>query len=161
MEQLAKIFHDARGLKVICVRPFFIIGPRKEGDVSSDFARGIVRIERGKANELRVGNLTNVRDFLDVRDAVSALWQIAAQGKTGAVYNICSGRGHSIGDLLALFKKNARGAVRVIGDPTKIRPIDEPIKTGDPARLTALGWKQRIDMNSSVSAILNYWRGVA
>ena len=161
MEQLAKIFRDARGLKLICVRPFFIIGPRKEGDVCSDFARGIVRIERGEANELPVGNLTSVRDFLDVRDAVSALWQIAARGKTGAVYNICSGRGYSIGDLLAMFKKMALADVRVVSDPAKTRPIDDPIKTGDPARLTALGWKQRIDMDSSVSAILNYWRGVS
>lgn len=159
MEQLAGIYGATRGLKIICVRPFFIIGPRKEGDVSSDFARGIVRLERGEAHELSVGNLTNVRDFLDVHDGVSGLWQIALRGKMGVVYNICSGAGRSIGDLLAVFKKNARVAVRDVVDPAKIRPIDDQIKIGDPARLMALGWKPQIDLETSASAILNYWRG--
>lgn len=161
MEQLARIYSDARGLKIICVRPFFIIGPRKEGDVSSDFARGIVRLERGEANELQVGNLANIRDFLDVRDGVAALWRIALCGKSAAVYNICSGTGHSIGDLLAMFKKNARVAVRIVNDPAKTRPIDDPIKIGNPARLMALDWKPQVDLETSVKAILDYWRGVS
>ena len=161
MEQLSQIFHEARGLKIICVRPFFIIGTRKTGDVSSDFARGIVRIERGEKNELPVGNLAAIRDFLDVRDAVSALALIAGHGKVGTVYNVCSGRGLSVGDLLAMFKKHAQADVRVVNDPVKIRPIDEAIKIGDPARLAALGWEQSVDMDSSVRAILDYWRGVS
>ena len=36
-------------LKIIYTRPFFIIGPRKIGDVSSDFARKIVEIENKKS----------------------------------------------------------------------------------------------------------------
>jgi len=160
MEQLAGLYGGTKGLKIICVRPFFIIGPRKEGDVSSDFARGIVGIERGEAIEMRVGNLTNIRDFLDVRDGVSALWQIALQGKTSAIYNICSGKGCSTGDLLALFKKNARLAVREIIDPDRMRPIDDQIKIGDPAKLMALGWEPRVDLETSVKAILDYWRGI-
>lgn len=161
MEQLAGIYAKAKGLKIICARPFFIIGPRKEGDVSSDFARGIVRLERGQAGELQVGNLANIRDFLDVHDGVSALWQIALRGKPAAVYNICSGRGHSIGELLAVFKKNAGVVVRTSVDPAKMRPIDEQIKTGNPARLMALGWKPQVDLETSARAILDYWRGVA
>jgi len=159
MEQLAGNFIDTMGLKIIIVRPFFIIGPRKEGDVSSDFAKGIVSIERGEASELHVGNLKNTRDFLDVHDAVAALWQIAMNGKTGAVYNICSGRGHTIDDLLAIFKKNARQPVKTVKDPVKIRSIDDPVKIGDPAKLLALGWKPQIDLDKSVISILDYWRG--
>lgn len=161
MEQLAAIYVNAKAMKIICVRPFFVIGPRKQGDVCSDFARGIARIERGEADELAVGSLANVRDFLDVQDAVSALWQIAARGTPAAIYNICSGTGHSIGDLLALFKKKARVTVKARENPAKIRPIDDRIKIGDPARLMTLGWKQRIDLETSVSAILDYWRGIS
>lgn len=159
LEQLAQSFCSAKGLKIICVRPFFVIGPRKEGDVSSDFARGIVNIEKGRADTLSVGDLTNIRDFLDVRDGVSALWQIALCGKTAAVYNICSGKGHSIGELLETFKKKALVSVHEVVDPAKLRPIDDKIKVGDPARLTALGWKPRIDLDMTAGAILDYWRG--
>lgn len=161
VEELAKVYGNANGSKIIRVRPFFLIGPRKEGDVSSDFARGIARLERGEASELRVGNLTIVRDLLDVRDGVAALWQVAARGKPSAVYNICSGSGYSIGDLLAVFKKNARVPVRETIEPAKIRPIDNPVIIGDPARLMALGWKPQFDLDSSVCSILNYWRGIS
>ncbi|MDD5482524.1 MAG: GDP-mannose 4,6-dehydratase [Kiritimatiellae bacterium] len=160
MEHLAGIYCAKKNLKTICVRPFFIIGPRKTGDVSSDFARGIARIERGKESELRVGNLENIRDFLDVRDCVSALWQIALRGKIGGVYNICSGAGHSIGALLDIFRKNTGADLRIVNDPEKMRPIDNPDKTGDPARLKALGWQPQVDLETSVKAILDYWRKV-
>lgn len=58
------------GLRVLRVRPFSIIGPRKTRDACSDFARGIVAVECGDAPSLTVGNLQAVRDFLDVEDAV-------------------------------------------------------------------------------------------
>ncbi len=157
-EQLGRVFSKSKGLKIIFARPFFIIGPRKEGDVSSDFARGIVRIERGEAPEMPVGNLTIVRDFLDVRDCVSGFWRIATDGKTGSAYNICSGKGISTGDLLELFRQNARAAVNTISDPAKLRRIDTPVKIGNPARLMALGWKPEIAIKDSARAILDYWR---
>jgi nucleoside-diphosphate-sugar epimerase len=158
MENLAGNFIESIGLKIIIARPFFIIGPRKKGDVSSDFARGIARIERGEKDDLSVGNLNNIRDFLDVHDAVSALWKIAIQGKPGSIYNICSGYGHTVGDLLAVFKKNARREFTIVNDPDKARRIDDPFKTGDPAKLSALGWKPQIGLDNSVISILDYWR---
>jgi len=158
-EQLAEIYREAKGLRIICVRPFFLIGARKQGDVSSDFARQIVRIEEKGNGELPVGNLGTVRDFLDVRDGVAALWQIALNGKE-SVYNICSGKGRSIRDLLDMFKRLARVSVREIENPEKIRKIDDPVKIGDPARLMALGWKPKIDLNDSVGEILEYWRKI-
>lgn len=91
---LARLYGQNYDMKVIRVRPFFVIGPRKTGDVTSDFARGIVAVERGKQASLKVGNLEAVRDFLDVRDGVGALWLLARKGVAGEVYNLCSGVGH-------------------------------------------------------------------
>lgn len=157
LEHLANVYSTTKGLKIICVRPFFIIGARKEGDVSSDFARQIVRIEQGKANDLPAGNLSNIRDFLDVRDGVAALWQIALKGKEN-IYNICSGKGLSIGELLNLFKKSSKVSVRESGDPARMHRIDGSVKIGGPARLMALGWKPEIDIGDSARDILDYWR---
>jgi len=157
MEQLAGVYRAAGKLDIICVRPFFLIGARKQGDVSSDFARQIARIEQGGADELQAGNLNAVRDFLDVRDGVSALWQIALTGRE-SVYNICSGKGYSIAELLGIFKMHARSPIRETNDPEKMRNIDNPVKIGDPTRLAALGWKPKFGLDDSVKEILDYWR---
>ena len=148
-------------LHVIRVRPFFIVGPGKRGDVCSDFAQGIVAIERGQADKLSVGNLTIVRDMLDVRDGVDALRIIAESGSPGEVYNICAGVGTSLRRILDVYKNLARVPVVEWADPSKIRPIDEPVRIGDPGRLKKLGWQPSIPLEQTLSDILNHWRAHA
>ena len=50
-------------------------------------------------------NLYPVRDFIDVRDAANALRYVASNGKNNTVYNICSGTGIRMGDLLNIIIK--------------------------------------------------------
>jgi GDP-4-dehydro-6-deoxy-D-mannose reductase len=157
-DQLGRLYHAYHGLHVVRCRPFFLIGPRKEGDAASDFARGVVAIEQGRADDLPVGNLDVVRDLLDVRDGALALWTLARRGRPGEVYNICSGAGCSLRDVLDVYKGLARAEVRERVDPARIRPIDEMVKVGDPARLMALGWSPRRPIHRTLEDILDYWR---
>ncbi|MHB1557594.1 MAG: GDP-mannose 4,6-dehydratase [Isosphaeraceae bacterium] len=157
-DELGRLYHAYHGLAVIRCRPFFLIGPRKEGDAASDFARGVVAIECGLADSLPVGNLDVVRDLLDVRDGVEALWTLAQRGRPGEVYNICSGTGHSLREVLSIYQGLARTEVRERIDPARIRPIEEMVKIGDPARLAALGWSPRRPIRRTLEEILNYWR---
>ena len=155
---LAHLYWRAYGMKVIRVRPFFVIGPRKEGDVCSDFARGIVAVERKEQPSLKVGNLAAVRDFLDVRDAVPALWLLAQKGTPGEVYNLCSGVGHPIQEILDILLSLAKAPVPVEPDPDRLRPADEPALIGDNSRLRALGWRAEHTLPATLAAILGYWR---
>jgi GDP-4-dehydro-6-deoxy-D-mannose reductase len=158
-DHMSRLYHEVKGLRVIRARPFFLVGPRKTGDVSSDFARGIVAVERGIRKELPVGNLDIVRDLLDVRDGAEAFWMIAERGRVGDVYNICSGSGCSIREILELFKSLAKVPVQSRVDPAKLRPIDELVKVGDPGKLMALGWAPRRSLGETIRDILEYWRG--
>jgi len=47
-DMMGYIYWQKYNMKIIRVRPFSIIGPRKTSDACSDFARGIVEIETGK-----------------------------------------------------------------------------------------------------------------
>ncbi len=147
-------------MRIIQVRPFFLIGPRKTGDVCSDLARGIVAIERGHSSTLRVGNLEITRDFLDINDGVDALMVIAEKGQAGEAYNICSGRGHRLRDVLDQLKSAAGIRIEEIIDPNLLRPIDEMVRIGDPSKLVTLGWQPHRSLNSTLISILDYWRGV-
>ena len=157
-DHLSRLYHEFYRLRVIRCRPFFLIGPRKTGDAASDFARGVVAIERGRQEDLPVGNLDVVRDFLDVRDGVEAFWLLSQRGCTGDVYNVCSGRGHSLRDVISVYKNLASVEVRERLDLGRIRPIEEMVKVGDPTKLNALGWSPRRPVPQILKDILEYWR---
>ncbi len=157
-DHAARLYAERYGLRIIRARPFFLIGPRKTGDVSSDIARRIVAIEQGHQRALPVGRTDVVRDFLDVRDGVKAFAAIAEKGELGAAYNIASGQGTSICDLVSLFCSKARVPVSIQPDPSLMRPLDEAKKVGAIRAIVALGWRPEISLESSVEAILEFWR---
>ena len=158
MDHMARLYHGHYGLQTLRARPFYLIGPGKTGDMASDFARGIVAIERGIQRELLVGNLEVVRDLLDVRDGVEALIKLAECGKAGEVYNVCSGKGHRIRDVLEEMKKMAHVPIVEKVDPSRLRPIDEPVKIGSAEKIKALGWEPARPIRQTMTDILDYWR---
>src|SRR5215469_15226683 len=68
-----RVAHRTHGLRTIHARPFAIIGPGKRLDALAQFAAQVAQIEQGGPAVIGVGNLQPVRDFVDVRDCVSAL----------------------------------------------------------------------------------------
>ena len=156
-EMLGHAYFRSYGLRVTSVRPFYIIGPGKD-DACNNFARQIIQIERGEQDRLRVGNLEAVRDPVDVRDAVRAMWLVADKGKPGESYNLCSGQGHSIRELLDGLVSLASVPVRVELDPARLRPADDPVLIGDSSRLCALGWGPVIPVEKTMADILDYQR---
>ncbi|MDO8613205.1 MAG: GDP-mannose 4,6-dehydratase [Dehalococcoidia bacterium] len=157
-DMLAELFWRTYGLRVIRARPFFISGPRKLGDVCSDFCRGVVETENQQRPSLAVGNLEAVRDFLHVRDAVEALLLLAEKGQPGEAYNICSGTGTSVSDLLQAVIAAAGVPAEVYRDPELDRPLDDPITVGDRSLLSALGWQPKTTIREMVRDTLEFWR---
>lgn len=160
-EQLGWLYWRTQGLRVLCVRPFAVIGVRKVSDACSDLARGIVAVERGASRILAVGNLGAVRDFVDVGDAVRALALVAEKGDAGEAYNICSGTGHAIHEVLDRLRAQALVEIPVEQDPERLRPSDDPVLVGDNSKLRALGWRSTISLDQSLAEIITHWRAGA
>ena len=157
-DMVSYVYYNAYGMKLFRIRFFNIIGTRKRMDACSDFARGIVEVEKGKKKYLEVGNLDGVRDFTDVRDAVKAVWMITKKGKYGDVYNVCSGRGHKMRDVLDILLSMSNRKIEVKQSDKRMRKIDDPIFIGDNSKLRGLGWKQDIRIEKTLQDLIDYWR---
>ncbi len=159
-EMTARLWGRQYDMPVVTIRPFFVIGPEKRGDVCADFAQRIVRLEREGGDIMRVGNLDAVRDFVAVEDAVRAFRLLADTGETDGVYNLARGEGWAIKDILDGYRSLSATDFRVETDPQLMRPLDEPVKIGDPSRLKDLGWAPRVSMEEALRNILAYWREI-
>jgi GDP-4-dehydro-6-deoxy-D-mannose reductase len=161
---LALQYALSHGFPIVRTRTFQATGPgRADMFAESSFARQIADIEAGRQEPvLQVGNLEAVRDYLDVRDVVRAYWLLLEKGAPGEVYNVCSGRGVSIREVLSRLVAQARERVEVRVDPARLRPSDAARIVGDPRRLRgATGWTAAIPLETSLKDLLDDWRARA
>jgi GDP-4-dehydro-6-deoxy-D-mannose reductase len=161
-DQLALDAARQDDLDVVIARPFNHAGPRQAATFSlPSFARQIARIELGTAPpELQVGNLDARRDVSDVRDVVAAYERIMEAAPTARPFNVCRGEAYVMGDLLTRLAEMASVRVRTVTDPDRLRPNDQPVVLGNPARLrTELGWSPVISIDTTLQDTLDWWRG--
>ncbi|MGB7055081.1 MAG: GDP-mannose 4,6-dehydratase [bacterium] len=150
-------------MKIVRTRAFNHTGPRRgEVFVTSNFARQLIETELGKRERvLYVGNLDAVRDFSDVRDVVRAYALALEKGTPGEVYNIASGKGIKIKDLLARLVEMTRVEIKIEEDPKRLRPSDVQLLTGSSEKFQkATGWKPEIPFEQTLSDLMDYWRAV-
>lgn len=154
-------YFKSYGLKIIRTRGFNHEGPRR-GDVfvTSNFSKQVVEIEKGKRKPvIYVGNLEAVRDFSDVRDVVKGYYLTLKDGKVGEVYNICSGKGYKIKEMLDMLLSLTKDKIEIKEDPKRLRPSDVELLIGDPSKIRkAVGWKCEIPFKQTMKDLLDYWR---
>ena len=155
-------YYKCYGLHTIITRAFNHTGPRRgEVFVTSNFAKQIVEIEKGKKEPIiKVGNLEAKRDFSDVRDVVRAYVLALDKCSPGEVYNICSGDPRTIKSVLdTLLKLSNVKDIKIIQDEERLRPVDVPLLAGDYTKFKKItGWKPTISFEKTMEDLLNYWR---
>ena len=161
-EEMAKLYVRSYGMNVCMTRSFNHGGAgQRTGFMIPDFASGIVKIERGEAEALKVGNLTSRRDFTHVRDVVRAYRLIAEKGRPGEVYNVGSGNTYSAQEVLDILRGLAKCEVPVEQDPSRMRPSDTPVICCDHSKLTRdTGWEPELGMAQIAADTIEYYRSI-
>ena len=161
-EQTGQAYVRAYRMRICMTRSFNHGGAgQKPGFMIPDFARGIVRVERGEADAVFVGNLASKRDFTHVKDVVRAYRLIAEKGKSGEIYTVGTGKTWSAEEILNRLISMAKCPVPVVQDPARMRPSDTPVICCDRSKLTRdTGWEPRYDMETLLSEALEYWRSI-
>jgi len=148
-----------RKINVTLLRLFNSIGPEQtDSFVVSSFAKQLALIKLGKQKDIHVGNLDAMRDFIDVRDIVKALYIVSQQEEYGEYYNICSGQAYRIQDILDMLIDISGLKVDVIQDPERMRPSDIPIFMGDYLKINEkYGWQPTIPIMDTLQDTYEYW----
>lgn len=152
-EQYVGYFHRTYGLQTVILRYANVYGPRQdpngEAGVVGIFAR---RILLGQPC-IVYGDGEQTRDFVFVDDVVQAN-MLAMQGTLGT-YNIGTGMGTSLNELLAAFE-------HVVGHPV-VRE-HAPARTGEVRRIALnadkarheLGWKPSVSLKDGLDQTLTW-----
>lgn len=159
-EMLSAVYAQGFGLDVILTRSFNHIGPgQKDIFVISSFVKRMLEIKRSNLPaQLHTGDLTIVRDFLDVRDVVRAYYMLLKNGDKGEIYNICSGKGIALEQIINKLSDMISLQVVTVQDPALVRPNDNRIIVGDNSKLKArIAWETEYSLDRSLQDIIDYW----
>jgi GDP-4-dehydro-6-deoxy-D-mannose reductase len=161
VDLLAYQYFKAYKLPVYVARAFSHSGPgQKTVGVLSDWAFQIAKIELDLSPPvIKVGNLDVQRDYTDVRDVIRGYMALIEKGEPGRPYNVCSGTGYKLSDLLEKYKSMAKKKIEVSKDQSRMRPVDIPILTGSNKRIkNDTGWEPEISIETTLSDSLEFWR---
>lgn len=148
----AKVF----GLRAVSLRLFNVYGRglRTDGNYGAVIGTFLSQMAHGAPLTV-VGDGTQKRDFVHVRDVVRAFLNAAVLPTDLEVYNIASGQAQSINDLVALL-----GAKNIVNIPK--RPAEpEIIQAAIHRAKVGLSWVPEISFEDGIKELLthldDYW----
>ncbi len=158
-ELLSKVYVEGYNLDVVLTRSFNHIGPgQKETFVVASFVKQIFEAKKKglKKVKLITGNISIIRDFIDVRDVVRAYNNLLQKGQKGEIYNICSGKGYMLNDIINLLGEQLGIKIDIQVDKKLIRPSDNKVIIGSNDKiLKSIGWKPNISIEQSLNDMID------
>src|SRR3989339_679347 len=160
-ELLSKIYVSGFNLDIMMTRSFNHMGSgQRDTFVIPSFARQLVQFKAQglKKAILHTGNVDVVRDFTDVRDVVRAYFELFEKGKPGEIYNICSGKGISLREIIEKFAQMLGLEISIEIDKKLLRPNDYKIIIGSNDKINKeIGWQPSILFEQTLKDVLKYW----
>ncbi|HPL95321.1 MAG TPA: GDP-mannose 4,6-dehydratase [bacterium] len=139
------------------VRPFNLIGPSTPKKLLIGNILEQIKTQKSKNPIVKIFNPDNVRDFLDIREAVKFYYLLNKKSViTGEVFNLCSGHAVSICEFCQKLKKRAKKNGWQIEfknefDSSKITKIYGSCKKAK----KMLNWQPKLSLTDSLDFILN------
>jgi len=161
VEEALAWYHRVHGLSYFCLRYFNACGATAERgerhDPETHLIPLVLEAAAGERDSIQIfgddyptPDGTCIRDYIHVEDLADAhLTALRAPAEASGGYNLGTGRGHSVREVIETCR-------RVTGKP--IREAVAPRREGDPPELVAdprriqekLGWRARRDLDSAV-----------
>lgn len=134
MECISQNYRNELDIKI--VRPFNIIGV---GQKDNFIVPKLVKAFASRQHLIKLGNIEVTRDFVDVETAASLINKIAlSSGVEPSIYNICSGKGTSLLEIISCLRDITGFPPEIISDKEFIRKNEIFRLVGDPSLIQSV-----------------------
>ena len=152
-EEAAGAFARETSVPTVVGRLFNAFGPN---DTNPHLIPDVLGQVKGGTRVLELGNLDPVRDYIYVDDLVSGI--LAAFGKRKAdlsVFNIGSGKGHSVRQVVSAFEAALGEPLEVKQAAGRLRKVERMELVSDIAKLSGeTGWAPRVDFAAGIATLV-------
>ncbi len=150
MEYMARLWFDQ--LPITLVRPFNYTGV---GQSLSFLLPKIVDHFRRLAPVIELGNLDVIRDFSDVRSVVKCYRRLVESGVSGEVFNICSGQGYSLLEVIQMMREITSHNIEILVNPNFVRVGEVHRQVGSRVKLvSAIGVVSNVSLMDTLKWML-------
>ena len=152
MEEFIRLQSRSQQLEYLIVRP-----SNPYGAGQNLFGKqGLIAVTLGKLIQEKTieiwGDGQVVRDYLHIRDLCSAVEMLMSSGITNETFNIGSGKGSTVNEVLEKIRL-ATGQELPVEYLTS-RPVDVPVNVLDITKLEQLtGWRAQISMEAGIAEL--------
>ncbi len=160
-DHMAEAYARSFELPVVILRPFNTFGPRQSERAVIPTA--IRQALDPACEEIKLGDLSPMRDFNYVEDTADAFAAIAAAETVefGTAYNTGTGHAVSVGETVEIIRRATGVNKPIVEDASRIRPakseVFKLISSAD--RLAeATGWKPALGLEEGLSRTVEFWR---
>lgn len=151
-------YRESYGLYAVSGILFNHESPRRGLEfVTRKVTHGAARIARGKATELRLGNLEAGRDWGFAGDYVEAMWRMLQQ-PTPEDFVVGTGETHTVRELceVAFAHLGLDWQRHVKVDPALVRPAEVDVLLADPGKARRqLGWQPTVGFGALVRMMVD------
>lgn len=150
LEYMARLWFDK--LPITLVRPFNYTGV---GQSLNFLLPKIVDHFKRRTPLLELGNLEVIRDFSDVRSVVQCYRRLLETDSSGETFNICSGLGHSLLEVVQMMRELTEHNPEILVNPAFVRANEVHRLIGSRVKLdTAIGEVPNIPLRETLKWML-------
>jgi UDP-glucose 4-epimerase len=157
VEKYTTMYANSFGIDYCILRPSNVYGPGQR----LHYRQGVIgimidRALRGESLEVW-GAGTDQRDYLFIDDLVSAVLRLLAYSGPHKLFNVASGAGHSVLDVISILQAEIKPAPRVVY--TSARTFDVPVNVLDSSRLQQeTGWRASIGFEEGIRRTIQWMK---
>jgi len=158
-EQACRFYAEQLRVRCSILRMFNVYGPGQSATFL--IPRIVEQALDPSCREIAVTDLAPRRDFLYVTDAVAAMRLVAELDEPLTLFNVGSGRSHSVAEVIAEACR-AAGVAKPVRSAETRRPNEIPDVVADVAALTrATGWSPRVSLAEGLRRMVADLRSAA
>jgi UDP-glucose 4-epimerase len=159
IEKYVRLYAEMNGVQHLVLRPANVYGPGQRLHIGQGVI-GVLANHALRSEPLEVwGTGESLRDYLYIDDFVAAVLMVMYHDGPHNVFNIGSGKGHSVLDILAVLRRELGRLPDVRYIPA--RQFDVPINVLDCSLIKSeVGWVPQVELREGVARVLQWLRSL-